>query len=500
MLSWVLITASIAVDVRLPLYWYIKKIAGKGTVLLYNILNCIVFTVIAGAMITASVSAVRILFNIPVQLNWYPQNVYFVIVALVLGMVVVLITIFGFKAVASLGTLSGPWLFTMFIVGGLISLPLLASKVLGITEVFSIKDFLAIGHKAVWTGINSQGKPGIGIMEVIGLAWSANVAVHFGLVDMAVLRYAKKSWYGAYSGCGMFFGHFLAWIATGIMGTAAAIMVSRPLSSMDPGSVAFNIFGYIGLLVLFIAGWTTANASLYRAGLAAEGIFPKISRKKVTFAVGVLVAIIACFPFVFTKCFPLLTYSGVILVPIGGVVFAEHWIFPKIGLTRYWAYYRNLVTNYAAVITWIVALVFAFLMVSLGIISYVYVFVFEWALSIIVYIILSKFFKADEKFPEEEKKDLLVQKIIKVVQDEEAEKNCVKTDAAGNKVALIVLHVISKLCLLLLLIGALYIFCNTIDIKLYAGHLASFKVFAGIVSIIYLIVGIAIQYLQNKKN
>ena len=34
---------------------------------------------------------------------------------------------------------------------------------------------------------------------------------------------------------------------------------------------------------------------------------------------------------------PLLTYAGLVLVPIGGIVFAEHQIFPRIGFTRYWA-------------------------------------------------------------------------------------------------------------------------------------------------------------------
>ena len=243
-LSWTFITAPIAVNTKLTLYWYIRKIAGKGTTTLYNALNVIIFTIISGAMITASISAFRILFNIPVQLKWYPESPAFVILGLLLGMAVVLITIYGFKAVARMSTLCGPWLFFMFLAGALVSLPLLANKVLGITEVFSWSKFMLIGETAIWNGVNTSGEPGIGLIGVIGLAWAGNSFTHFGLIDMAVFRYAKKSYYGVYSACGMYFGHFLAWIAAGIMGTAAALITAKPLVQMDPGDVAFNILGY----------------------------------------------------------------------------------------------------------------------------------------------------------------------------------------------------------------------------------------------------------------
>ena len=82
----------------------------------------------------------------------------------------------------------------------------------------------------------------------------------------------------------------------------------------------------------------------------------------------------------------MVTYSGIILVPIGGIVFAEHWIFPKIGLTRYWAFYKKIHTNWAAVFSWILSLVFAFSVNYYGLISYQYIFIFEWIISILLYI------------------------------------------------------------------------------------------------------------------
>lgn len=53
-------------------------------------------------------------------------------------------------------------------------------------------DFLTLGDKSIWTGVNSAGQKGIGLVEVIGFAWAANTTTHFGLIDMALLRFAKK--------------------------------------------------------------------------------------------------------------------------------------------------------------------------------------------------------------------------------------------------------------------------------------------------------------------
>jgi NCS1 family nucleobase:cation symporter-1 len=64
-LSWALICAPIAVETRLTLYWYLRKIGGPVVTVIYNILNALMYCILAGAMITVSASAVRIPFGIP---------------------------------------------------------------------------------------------------------------------------------------------------------------------------------------------------------------------------------------------------------------------------------------------------------------------------------------------------------------------------------------------------------------------------------------------------
>jgi hypothetical protein len=49
-----------------------------------------------------------------------------------------------------------------------------------------------------------------------------------------------------------------------------------------PGPLAAGACGLTGLLCVVIAGWTTANPTIYRAGLAFQAIVPKISHSFLT--------------------------------------------------------------------------------------------------------------------------------------------------------------------------------------------------------------------------
>nr|WP_283648307.1 hypothetical protein [Alteromonas macleodii] len=401
-LSWTLITTPIAVDTRLSLYSYLQKIAGDSMTKLYNWANVIIFTVISAAMITVSATAVRFALNIPAQLNWYPTNLAFVAVVLAVGVIVVFVAMYGFNAVSNFSRICAPWLFTMFICGPLILMPALAESVIGQTFLTSWNDFIHIGSTSVWTGFTQSGEPGIGLLEVIGFSWAANTITHFGLIDMALLRFAKRKRYGLCTSAGMLFGHYIAWISAGIMGAGTAVIVQKSIGELDPGDVAFHALGLSGLVIVIVAGWTTANANLYRAGLAAQAIFKDKSRTTTTAVVGMVTVAIACFPFVFTKLLPLLTYAGLLVVPVGAIVFAEHMIFPRIGFTRYWAHYQSLTHSTPAVASWGLGLVFGFGLNVLDVMSFYYLFIPTWFFTIAVYTALAAKYGAKRAYPEQE--------------------------------------------------------------------------------------------------
>lgn len=404
-LSWTFITTPIAVDTRLSLYTYLNKIAGDSMTKLYNWANVIIFTVISAAMVTVSSTAVRFAFDIPAQLNWYPTNLWFVLIVFCVGAFVVFIAIYGFNAVSEFSGICAPWLFVMFTSGALVLLPALSLDVLGKTLPSGWGDFVSIGNQSIWTGIDSNGAPGIGLIEVIGFAWAANTITHFGLIDMALLRFAKKKSYGLATSTGMMFGHYVAWIAAGIMGAGTAVIIGKSIVELDPGDVAYYALGWSGFVIVIVAGWTTAITNLYRAGLAAQAIFSNHSRSRTTLMVGLVTIAVACFPFVFTQILPLLTYAGLLVVPVGAIVFAEHQIFPRIGYTRYWLSYRQLTFSTPAVASWGLGLVFGFGLNALNVMSFFYLFIPTWIFTILLYTFLASRYGAQKEYPEAEQAD-----------------------------------------------------------------------------------------------
>jgi NCS1 family nucleobase:cation symporter-1 len=494
-LSWTLLTAPIAVQTRLSLYTYLNKIAGNVMTKLYNWANAIIFTVISAAMITVSASAVRFLFHIPAQLNWYSSNIWFILIVIAVGIVVVFVAIYGFKTVADFSSICAPWLFTLFVAGALALLPALAHSVLGTTSISSWTEFLKIGDLSIWKGVTDTGEKGIGLVEVIGFAWAANTITHFGLIDMAILRYAKKSTYGLYTSFGMLFGHYVAWIAAGIMGAGAGVLLNKPVGALDPGDVAYYALGASGFVIVLIAGWTTANANLYRAGLAAQAIFKNHSRRKTTLVVGVFTVIIACFPFVFSRILPLLTYAGLIVVPVGGIVFAEHFIFPKVGLTRYWAYYKKLVASRSAITSWGAGLILGFGLNALDVMSFYYLFIPVWIFTIILYSILAAKEGAREDYTQDVIDELKLKREIGIYQDKKAETEKVqhKDHSQFSKV----LRLLAIVCLLVILSLALYTLLGSGNMELYRANKDMFHHYGFICTIGYFV--FAYWNLRRKK-
>jgi len=69
---------------------------------------------------------------------------------------------------------------------------------------------------------------------------------------------------------------------------------------------------------------------------------------------------VACFPAIFLRLLDFVAIYGLVLMPIGAVVFVEHWLFPVLGLRAYWAQSRNLRVNPAALASWVLVLVLSF--------------------------------------------------------------------------------------------------------------------------------------------
>jgi len=389
-LTWTLVCAPIAVDTRLTLYWYLRKIGGPRLNTIYNLVNACLYSIMAGCMITVSASAVRIPFGIPPQLDWYPTDFRFVLVVLAVGAVVVTLAVLGFRNLATFATVCSPWMFLMFIVGALAVLP----------ELFASsgeQGFFEMARKSVWTGQTPDGSEPMGFWKVAAFAWICNLGMHGALSDMALFRFARKKSYGLFSSFGMFLGHYLAWICAGLMGAGAAILMGSPLVQLDAGEVGYQALGWAGALAVVIAGWTTSNPTLYRVGLALQAVTPNWSRAKITLVAGVATTVIACFPFVFTGLLDYVAVYGLLISPIGAIVVTEHWIFPRTGLRRYWTSQAGHAINWAALLAWAISVALAVLLERSGTLHLFYLFLPVYGCGMVSYWLLAKAMGAGEK-------------------------------------------------------------------------------------------------------
>jgi len=347
-LSWTFICAPIATRTRLTLYWYLRKIAGPGLAFIYNIANAILYCILAGAMISVSATAVGLGFGVKVPaLNAiFPSSVGWVLLTFAIGIAFTTIAVLGFEKLSKFAEICSPWIFVVFVAGAIAVFPRL-----GVHS--NLDNFWEVATAKIWNGVAAPGQDKFSLWQVMFFAWFCNLAMHIGLSDLAIFRYAKKWTYGLYSAFGMYPGHMLCWICSGIMVAA----IGR---EMNPGLMAFQAAGLAGVGAVFFAGWTTANPTLYRAGLALQTITPDWPRWKITIISGLATTVLSCFPLFFLKLLDYVAIYGLVLMPIGAVVFAEHWIFPLLGIEQYRAEKYGWIFNWRALVVWFGTLIICF--------------------------------------------------------------------------------------------------------------------------------------------
>ncbi len=386
-LTYALICAPIGVDTRVTLYSYLKKVMGPYMQKVYNVVWGLASIAMAASMLTVSASAVREIFGIKLQTEWYPTDVKFVLVVIVLGIIVTLVAANGFNAVAKFSSVCVPWMIIVFLAGFCVVVPQLI-EITGAAGIHGFGDFMELMNTSVWSGEIIGGGQDLTIFHVIGFAWMCNLAYHGGLNDMALFRYAKSAKYGFVTCYGMFIGHFFAWGSAGIMGATAAIMLNESLLILDSGAITSAVLGSTGLLAVIIAGWTTANPNIYRASLAYGSVFKKVSAKKLTYIVGVFMTVVACFP-ITMNIMTIVNIIVLVVPPVGAIVFAEHWIIPKLGGTRYWAMYKGWKINYAGLAAWGIALAFVAVMTVTHALHSYFLFLPTYLLAMVSYLVLA---------------------------------------------------------------------------------------------------------------
>ena len=107
---------------------------------------------------------------------------------------------------------------------------------------------------------------------------------------------------------------------------------------------------------MIIAGWTTANPTIYRAGLAFQAIMPKQSRFTVTLVTGRLATLAGMFPAIAMKLLGFVALYGMVLMPMGAVIFVDFYLIRRVGLQSNYAEVSRRSFNWAAGLTWFLTL------------------------------------------------------------------------------------------------------------------------------------------------
>lgn len=345
-LSWRFICAPIAVQARYTLYYHLEKIAGGKLVKLFNLANGVLFCFLAGAMITVSATAVGIPFDMvmPGMGDLYPNSVGFAIIVLLVGLVISFVASFGYDMVAKFANVAAPWMVLVFAACGLI-----AFKELGVTSWSGLK---AVWSDSIIIAQGGAGESSMGLWSVVFFAWFCNSAMHVGMADLSVFRFAKKKSYGWASSAGMYVGHYMAWIAAALM--LAAQIQANGNTNPVPGPMANHVAGLAGIICVIVAGWTTANPTIYRAGLAFQAILPKASRFKVTFFAGMIATIAGLFPAFAWKLLGFVGLYGTVLAPMGAVIFFDWYFLRQRDSAKFAVFQHKSGVNLAVLFAWVI--------------------------------------------------------------------------------------------------------------------------------------------------
>ncbi len=352
-LSWRFLTAEIAVRHRLTLYYQLEKICGRKLVIGYNLANGILFCFLAGAMITVSATAVGVPFNLPMpQLSdTLPTGALWVVIVVMIGAVISIIAARGYDTVARAANWMAPLIVLAFLACGGVAL--------GQLDVRSFADFWNL-----W-GTGSEPFPGqlkYTFWHVVMWSWFANAAMHVGMSDLSVFRFARNARAGWTTAAGMYVGHYLAWIAAALLYAvylkspeAQAFLTNGEAPPVAPGPLAYSAIGVFGIIAVVLAGWTTANPTIYRAGLAFQAVLPKQSTFTVTMLAGAIATVAGIFPAFAMKLLDFVALYGFILAPFGAVIAFEHFFAQRAGVVPKYAEVTNRAVNRAVLLAWVVS-------------------------------------------------------------------------------------------------------------------------------------------------
>ncbi len=383
--TWRYLVTPIAIAKRFTLYYQLERIAGGSLTKVYNVVNGVLFCFLAGAMVTVSASAIGVPFGI---LYAVPEGMFdfgapsFTVLVILVGIAMAIVAAAGYQSVAKIANLAAPWMISIFAACGIVALVQMEAN-----------SWAALLDGKYWRDAIEfvqarDGKKEFGFWQIVTFAWLCNGAMHFGMADLSIFRFARSPSSGWAPSIGMFLGHYLAWIAAALL-LGAQIKLSQDHSA-NPGLLAWGAMGWTGILCVVVAGWTTANPTIYRAGLAFQGVFQNCSRTSMTILAGGVATLAGAFPNLSAKLLDFVGTYGTILGPMGAVVVVDFYLLRRWGLKEEYALHAGKTVNIAVLIAWLVPVALGLYFIFWQNLFAAYAVLPAWLLCGALYLVISK--------------------------------------------------------------------------------------------------------------
>ena len=186
-------------------------------------------------------------------------------------------------------------------------------------------------------------------------SWFTNMAMHVGMGDLSVLRYARKARYGLATATGMYLGHFLAWIAASML--YALQVTSR---SVEHGRASRPVGGrrlrHRRPAVRDHRVMDDRESHDLPCGARLPGDRPDGVAIRVTFLTGLACTIAGMFPAIAMQLLGFVALYGLALMPMGAVIFCDYWLMRRAGMRPFYAEVSGRGVNWAPAIAWLVTL------------------------------------------------------------------------------------------------------------------------------------------------
>ena len=92
----------------------------------------------------------------------------------------------GFERLSRLAGICAPWIFIVFVAGAIASL-----RELGVAS--DLSNLGEVARTRIWNGVPSPGQERFTFWHITFFAWFCNMAMHIGMSDLTIFRFARKS-------------------------------------------------------------------------------------------------------------------------------------------------------------------------------------------------------------------------------------------------------------------------------------------------------------------